>query len=326
VYYPGVSQLSQAQPVAVKAGEEAEADITMHRLKTFEISGRVICAAGRAANVSVSAEPADDSVSEFDSHGLTDQTGSFRLRAIPPGTYYILAVRRDQGTGSFECRARQKIEVSGNIDSLTLAQGASTTIQGRLKVDRSPVRFERIHVALVPTDRSLTGSRCQPKKDGRFEIESVPEGNYRIAIDGLPSNLYVESVRLGPDDLLEKGLQVEGSFSGPIEVVLGSAGAQLEGSVTDDDGAGIGAQLRLVPDPLTPYNHFRIHRTTTDQMGHFSLPDVAPGKYQLFAKPLIASDSASLKSESQPVTLSENDHQTIQMKLAKRRESEGERQ
>jgi hypothetical protein len=308
----------------VKAGEEAQADITP--VKTFEISGRVICAAGRAANVSVSAEPADDGVSKFDSHGLTDETGSFRLRGIPPGTYYILAVRRHQGTGSFECRAGQKIEVSGNIDSLTLAQGASTTIQGRLKVDGSPVGFERSHVALVPTDRSLTGSQGQANKDGRFEIESVPEGNYKIAIDGLPSNLYVKSVRLGPDDLLEKGLQVEGSLSGQIEIILGSAGAQLEGSVTDDDGVGIGAQLRLVPDPLTPYNHLRIHRTTTDQMGHFSLPHVAPGKYQLLAKPLTSSDSALLQSESHLVTLSENDHQTIQMKVAKRRESEGERQ
>src|SRR5215831_849523 len=46
VYFPGVAQLSQAQVVPVKAGEEAQADITMRRIKTVEIAGRVIGTSG----------------------------------------------------------------------------------------------------------------------------------------------------------------------------------------------------------------------------------------------------------------------------------------
>lgn len=64
--------------------------------------------------------------------------------------------------------------------------------------------------------------------------------------------------------------------SGRIEVVIASDGAQLDGSITDDEGPVIGARVRLVPDPLTAYNHLRIQLTTTDQLGHFSLTDMRP--------------------------------------------------
>jgi hypothetical protein len=36
--------------------------------------------------------------------------------------------------------------------------------------------------------------------------------------------------------------------------------------------------VSLVLDPLTPYNRLLIHRSTTDQLGHFTLTDIAPGK------------------------------------------------
>lgn len=41
-YYPGVAQVSQAQVVPVKAGDEVQADVFMQRTKTVEIAGHVI--------------------------------------------------------------------------------------------------------------------------------------------------------------------------------------------------------------------------------------------------------------------------------------------
>jgi hypothetical protein len=84
-----------------------------------------------------------------------------------------------------------------------------------------------------------------------------------------------------------------------------------------DDGPIIGARVRLAPDPLTPYNHLCIQRTTTDQLGHFSLTNIAPGKYSLTAKPMVSSETTPYKSEPQTLMLTENDHKTIEMKLEK---------
>ena len=74
--------------------------------------------------------------SGFDRQDTTDEKGSFRLRNTPEGSYFITVYKRGDGSPTYESRARQKIEVSGdNIDSLTISLGDAATIQGRVKVD-----------------------------------------------------------------------------------------------------------------------------------------------------------------------------------------------
>jgi hypothetical protein len=181
------------------------------------------------------------------------------------------------------------------------------------------VMLDRITVALQSIDEDeQLGGRGRVKKDGTFEITSVQDGNYAVHVWGLEDNWYVKSVRRGPDDILAEGLQLEkGGSGGRLEVTVSSASAQLEGSISDDDGAVIGARIRVAPDPETPYSRFRSHSTRTDQAGHFSLPGLTPGKYRVFARSPVSSEGSSSKSEPQVVTLSENDHKTLQVKLVK---------
>ena len=317
-YYPGVTQVSQAQFVPVKAGEEAQADISMRRVKTIQIVGRVIGATGPAANIWVGLEPADASVFEYARQDTTDEKGTFRLRSIPEGTYYIIAHQRPEGGHIVGSQTRQKIEVTGdNIDALTISLRTGVTIQGRLRVEgSSPLAFDRLRLALMPLEEDGPSSG-EVNKDGGFEFKSVHDGSYAITVWGLDRDAYVKSARRGPDDLFEKGLQVDGKSSGRIDVTVSFDGAQLEGSVRDDVGAVIGARVRLVPDPLTPYNHLRIQRTTTDQLGRFSLTDIAPGEYKLTARPMASSETAARQSEPQAITLSANDHKTTQIMLEK---------
>jgi hypothetical protein len=320
VYYPGVTQVSQAQTIPIKTGEEVHADILMQRVKTVEVAGHIIGANGPAVDTLVRLDPLEGSDSGFQRMDTTDEKGGFRLKNIPAGSFFITVFKRDEGSGVYETGARQKVDVSGdNIDSLTISLGGGTTIQGRVKVDGpSSVVLGRISLSLIPVDEDgQTGGHTEVKKDGGFEIKSVHDGNYTVSVEGLEHDAYVKSVRCGPDDVLEKGLQVEGNSHGKIEVIISSDSAKLEGSVRDDDGVVIGAQVRVAPDPATPYNRFRLYRTITDQLGHFSLTGLAPGKYRVSARLPASSGSSSDKSEPQPVTLSENDHQSIQLKLVK---------
>ena len=322
-YYPGVVQLSQAQVIPMKAGEEVQADIAMHRVKTVEIAGRVIGATGPAANSFVRLDPADASDSDFDRQDNTDEKGNFHLRNVPEGTYYLIAYVREEGGRIFESRARQKIEVGGeNIDSLTISLTGGTTIQGRIRIDgTSSVTLDRIRLILTSVDEEgPMGGSGDVKKDGSFEIKAVHEGSYTLFPWGVDRDGYVKSIRRGSDDVLEKGLQVEGGATGRVDIVISSDGAQLDGSVTDDDGPVIGARVRIVPDTLTQYNRFRIYRASTDQLGHFSVNEIAPGKYKFTAKPMESSETNLYKSDPQAITLSENDHKTVQVKLEKQNE------
>ncbi len=322
VYYPGVPQVHQAQIVSVKAGEETQADVLIRHVKTVDVAGHVVGPKGVTADASVSLDPADaEAYVSSDRHATTDDKGSFRFRNIPEGSYWINVYSPGEKDFVYENRARQKIEVgSENIDSLAISLTGGSTIPGRIIVNGINITdINRATVALSPVegDEQL-GGMGRVAKDGTFEIPSVHDGSYAVHVWMPGEGHYTKSIRYGADDVLEKGLQVEGGGTGgKLEIVMGSDCAQLEGVVTNADGPVIGARVRIVPDAETPYNGFRRRSTTTDQVGKFSLIGLAPGKYRVMAKSKLPSQKSSIKSEPQTVTLAADDHQTVQLTLAK---------
>jgi hypothetical protein len=320
MYSPGVPQASQAQAVSVRAGEEVQADVSMQRIKTMEVAGHVIGRDGPAKNTWVQLEQSGGDDYGIDRQATTDEKGNFRLKGVPPGSYVIAAYQQSEGEDVYEARGRQKIEVGGeNIDSLTISLGG-INIQGRVTVaGAGTLTLDRLRVGLsgVDEDGQFSG-QGRVKKDGTFEIPWVSDGNFALYVQGLGDDGYVKSARLGSDDILEKGLQLEkGGPGGRLEVVVSSASAQLEGSVSGDDGAVIGASVRASPEPETPYNRSGSHGARTDQTGHFSLTGLAPGTYRVVAKYPASPASGALWSDPQIVTLSEHEHKTVQLTIAK---------
>ncbi|MGZ4732378.1 MAG: carboxypeptidase regulatory-like domain-containing protein [Terriglobales bacterium] len=317
VYYPGVAQSGQAQVVSVKAGDEMQADVLMQRTRTAEIAGHVIGRNGPAKGVWVGLMQPGTDISGIDRQDTTDETGAFRIKGVPPGSYVIAAYTREEGEDAYEPRGQQKIEVSGeNFNSLTISLGGGTSLQGRVTVAGagSPA-LEQIRINLSGIDGELFGGHGDVKKDGTFEIKSVNDGDYAVMVWGLEKDWYVKSVRLGAQDLLEKGLQLEsGSAGGRLEVVVSLASAQLEGSVGGRDGAVIGAQVWIAPEPETPYNRSRSRSEKTDQRGHFALAGLAPGTYRVRAR-YSAARGSTLRSDPQTVTLSERDHKRLELTI-----------
>ena len=320
LYYPGVLQLEQAQMIPLRAGEETQADFSMGHSKTVEVSGKVIGLDGPARNAWVDVEPAEEGGGGIEHQDNTDEQGKFSFKRVLPGSYYIVAQQRGEGDKYY--RGRQKIEVGGdNIDSVIITLGGGATIRGRITVSGpGTLTMERIHVMLYPTrDGEQWGdgvAGVRVKKDGTFEITSLKDGSYGVVAGGPDESWYSKSVRIGPDDALEKGVQVEkGVVTGRLEIVMSSVSTQVEGSVTDHDKGVVGARVRVVPEPPTPYNRSRLHTATTDQAGHFLIAGIAPGKYRVMAKSPVSPDKDPLTSKPQIVELSENDRKTLQISL-----------
>ena len=319
VYYPGVPQLGQAQPVSVSTGEEAQVDLVMRQVKTVEISGRVIGPDGTpATDASINLEEthAEDYGSEH--YTSTDAKGNFSLKGVPPGSYVLFAAyQRVQDDKPY--RAQQKLEVGNdNVDSITLALGGGTNFSGRITVvGLGSVRRDRLFISLAPVGEGGSwGNSAHAKKDGTFEITDVKEGSYAVSVRGPEEGWYTKSVRLGTDDVLATGMQVEkGSSGGTLEIVVSTGTALLEGSVTADDKPAIGARVHLTLDPENPYNKTRSATVSTDQNGHFSL-QIAPGKYQVVARSPGLTGGAAVSSDPRTVTVSDHDHKTIQLTIA----------
>jgi hypothetical protein len=114
--------------------------------------------------------------------------------------------------------------------------------------------------------------------DGRPLVDQV-----RAAQPATPS-LYVKSIRLGDEDLLNNKLRVDRrAFDSPIEIVLAANGGELNGAVVDSRGRAVRATVVLVPD-VGKRHRLDLYKTiVTDNAGRFRLSGVPPDDYQLFA-------------------------------------------
>jgi hypothetical protein len=317
VYYPGVTQIGQAEAVLLSSGQEAQADFAMRRIKTVDISGRVIGVDGKPIDVYVNLEELPTADYGVDHGGATDAKGEFKIKGVAPGSYVLHAEQHSAGETSYH--ASQKIEVgSDNVDSITLALGRGVSFSGRVQLSGTgTVRFERMFLQLISHDDESASAWTRVKKDGTFQFMDVPDGTFAFLMNGLEENWYLKSVRLGAEDLLAKGLEVEkGESSGTIQLVVSNNGAELAGSVTQDDKPMIGARVRITPDPETRFNRFRSRTALTDQSGRFSLIGLAPGQYRVIAKASGPDRENAIPSDPKSVSLSEHDHKTIELTVA----------
>ncbi len=319
VFYPGVIQLEQAQLVPLAAGEEARAEFAMRQVKTVEVAGRVRAVDGRAASGAIVLLYISDAVTWSDRLDTnTNSRGEFTIKGVLPGSYIVSAQQREEdGKRLF---AQQKLEVGNeNIDSVLLAFTQGAAVRGRIVAVGASIP-ERVQITFESSQESdmAGGGSALSKPDGSFQINGVADGDYALRVYDLEQGWYVRSARLGGDDVLEKGLQVEkGSVSGTLEIVLSSAGAQLEGAVTDHDKPAGGAQVWAKPEPETTYNRMRLKSATTDQNGRFTFRTLPPGKYRVIAKlASVSSETPAAASEPKIITLGEHDHQTLQLTLA----------
>lgn len=318
MFYPGVLHLEQAEPTGLRAGEEMQADFSMRRVKTQEVSGKVIAAGGGPATDARVMVLDPDNPDFNDLTVSTDAKGEFTLHGVPPGSYLIRAQQFDQEK---HYQAGQKLVVGDEkLESVTLALGRGSIIYGHVRSLGAGSKLDHVLVELESTEDSPAESVdwAEIKKDGSFQFLDVADGSYALNLVGLENTWYVKSGRLGTDDVLQKGIQVEKeSAPGQLEVTISSVGAQLEGIVTDQDKPVAAAQVRARPDPETAFNRTRSKTTITDQNGHFTLTSLAAGKYRVIAKlPAASADIPSVTSEPTAVTLGEGEHQQISIAFA----------
>jgi hypothetical protein len=160
---------------------------------------------------------------------------------------------------------------------------------------------------------------AEVSKDGSFELGGITDGGYALAVGGLEQGWFVKSARLGSEDVLLKGVQVENNaVAGRLEVVASADGGQIEGTVTDSDKNSplSGVQLRASPEPESDFNHFRSRQSATDQNGHFVLKDVPPGKYKVSAKmPSSGGGAPKVKSDPVAVSVGERERRVLDIQL-----------
>ena len=304
-YYPGVPDLTRAAMLEVPAGGEIVSDMVVTRSQLYRVRGRVIGGATGEPPARVSVSLGYTNLSggsgSFSSGLRFDSTtGDFELQNVIPGDYMLSAQSQLPQTAppdpaTIQSRALAMASrpaaqapvrvVNADVEGIVLTLTPPLDVSGRIRSQRESVipGVERIRVQL----RTVSGGNSpRPPQDtgpdGSFVIQGVRPGDYTASVLGTPAGFYLEGLRYAGADILGKTFTVSASRYGTLDLVLGSGAQQVQGSVTSDGLRAVpGAQAVLVPAQRDRFDLYR--NAMTDQNGRFTISDVAPGSYDLFA-------------------------------------------
>lgn len=289
-YYPGTVDMSRAVPLQVQAGDDLPGvDFTLQSGRTYNIRGQVYDAinARPAANAMVLLMPRNRDVIFMTpvSTFVNNSRGSFEMKGVSPGSYEL--------TVSIEAGGRRRVArepvdvINSDVTGLLITVGPGITLPGRLRVEgSSSLDLQSLHVMLWPREQGIFIDlpSVSAKADGSFVFNGVGDGDYRLRVSELPPECYLKSARLAGEDILADGLTVRHQQpSGTLDVVISTAGGQVEGVVLHEQQPFSGATVVLVPDAPGRDRSDLYESSSTDQYGRFVLQGISPGDYKLFA-------------------------------------------
>jgi len=278
-YYPGTADPAAAVPVEVGAGDQLRgANLTLARARTFRVRGHV---AGRPnVNLSFFLRGQSRWIARTINR-MTDKQGNFEINDVQPGAYTLLATAwNDQKTYS----ARRDIDVSEeNVDNVLLTLEPGIEIQGAVAAEGQTTP-DLNAVFVVLRDDGGEFSAGGQVHDGAFTIDNVALGSYKLRVIRLPDGYWLKSVKMGEQEVKESGIDLTRGPAGPIAVIIAPNAGQVGGTVlTEKQQPAAGATVVLVPEPSLRDREEAYQTTATDQYGSFTLKNIAPGEYKLFA-------------------------------------------
>jgi hypothetical protein len=213
--------------------------------------------------------------------------------------------------------------VDSDVEDVVLTISGHPVITGKVRVEgQLPASAPSLRVSLsqVPSTSMLSVSLGSPsataRPDSTFTLSTFPEGDFRVAMSGLPPGFFLKEATLDGKDVLTKPAPF--SAAGNLEVVINGNAAQVDGRVIDDQMRAVpGIEVVLIPD--TSRNRTELFkRIVTDQQGRFAFPNLTPGAYKLFAWEKLEGnayfDEEVLKAfepKGTPVLLEESSRKTV---------------
>jgi hypothetical protein len=297
-FYPGNTQLSDALPVAVTAGEDT-AGLVIRALSVplARVSGRVIDSRGAPArdiNVILTSARSDTPSLSNTSVLEVNPQGQFQFVNVPPGDYRVdvqatarLATVGTTGSlppaGEYEF-ASQPLTVNGDVRELLVQTSRGLEVSGRIVVDRAPAPPTLLKNlgfgAGMSTTMNAAGGPVQP--DGSFVIRGVV-GNRLIRVGGLPAGVVLNAIIARGQDVTDAGLETVQDNVPGVEIQLTTKPTNVVGDVTDINGAATRDYAVVIfADDSRTWTHRRTRfvvsaRPAAD--GRFTVRGLPAGRY-----------------------------------------------
>ena len=310
VFFPASPTLESAEPIAIGAGTtRSNVGITVAKERVFTVSVNIIDSIsvdGRRDYLTrLVRSDGSGQLTTVWTGGKDDvrSDGSFVIRGVPSGAYLlkiserISAPRRTamgalamgEENGSVAPVKIEDSDVSVSIEMPDLAE-----LRGRLKLGTdTDVNFEGFRLMLLPMAPLGRSIQVRLKSDGVFDFKNIEPDHYVLIISKPPQSFWYPKEYLCSDPIQRSGqLTLQAGDQTDCTIIPDDDFGSINGQVTLSDKAFANATVVAIPVSRELRGNINYVRTTSSGAnGGYSLPDVIPGDYDVFALQADASES-----------------------------------
>ena len=293
--YPSVSEVSRALVVSILGGEDRSGiDLQLLPTATTTIQGRIApplpgkrIGKGSEVRLRLPGSPSD----LFEHRTWVQPDDTFRFLRVPAGSY-LLEVQLQEAVScdvimrnSEDVLTRMPLDVPpAGLDDVVVRISSGVTLQGRIRFDGKTPRPNLMDIWLTP----VAGGDAQSGEwsdDGRIKAGGLIAGGYalRIAQDGEPA-WFVQSMRLGPLDLVTRPVAIDRDEVSGVEVRMDDRPSPLAGRIVDATGTVV-RDATVVVFPVdrkswpTAHDHLAGFTRTRSLDGTYRFEHLVPGDY-----------------------------------------------
>ena len=322
-YYPGTTDITQADSVDLQPGTEIRVDFNLVRSPRFHIRGQVIDATTsrppQMATLAVSARTASGDYSPLDAliggaagmlqgNRYNSVTGEFEVREVAPGSYWLTVQTQPLPTvapgarGAMPTdpasilaainRAQVPLEVDRDIDNLSVTVTSGITIPGRIRIEGNTPAGQDPYSRLIPMLQTGGGSILTAALQGGGMPRPAADGTFSLT-KITPGNYRLVVNGLDPTMYIKdahidrtdvlQGIAIGNRVDGALEIVLSTNAGQVDGTIVDAAGKPVSG-VQAVLIPDRLRNRSDLFKTATSGAnGRFTMRGITPGDYKLFA-------------------------------------------
>lgn len=280
-FYPGVTDERSSTELLLGAGEQEDANITLHAVPAVRLRLTGL-SAGEKGSLNVGA---GQKIFGTLNIGLSAAFGQ-----ISPGEYEIAGLPPEQVTLSVTTNKESQwtsrtIEADARIGGMldTSAQQAAANVSGQVLLPGGAADLRPGNVILVSTAATtMPGTNASLQNDGTFHFPGIQPGTYRIQVNLQAGGYYIQKV--SAKNALVSGREITITAAGDVTltVTMGQGQSQVTGVVQLGPKPAAGVMVLLVPQSGQEMEEdSRMDESDSD--GTFTLRGILPGEYILLA-------------------------------------------
>jgi hypothetical protein len=291
-YFPGVTSIAEAHPIALGLSETSgDVDFNLRLVHVARVHGRVTDPDGTptwSGNVSLALEGGAAGRGGFGVNygGRIRYDGVFEIANVPPGRYILQARGNDNDSPQF---ASQPLTVADTDLEVSVLLGNSATITGALVFPQGATDlpdFSNVRVTAPSTDASIGGqAQGRVDKDGKFTITGVQAGMHLIRPNGNYRGWSLKTVTVNGRDITDTAVELRnGQTLEGVELTMTDKTTEINGVLTTDAGAPVTDFTVLAFSTDSTFWQPQSRHIATarpDQNGRFKIRGLPAGSYYL---------------------------------------------